>query len=94
MPGSVLRALIDAAQPAGWVLAISLFITAIGLIVKNADRLANAADRWMLACDRRAARRASLAAKTPKDREHSLAVLKLLEPGSKPRRRLRAPRWR
>ena len=38
MPGSVLRALIDAAQPAGWVVAISLFITGIGLIVKNADR--------------------------------------------------------
>ncbi|WP_236794006.1 hypothetical protein [Amycolatopsis sp. GM8] len=84
MPGSVLRALIDAAQPAGWALAIALVITGIGLVVKNADRLANAVDRWMLACDRRAVRKAALTAKGPKEREHALAVLDQLQQERKP----------
>jgi DNA-nicking Smr family endonuclease len=84
MAGSVLRALIDAAQPAGWALAIALVITGIGLVVKNADRLANAVDRWMLACDRRAARKAALAAKGSKGREHALAVLDRLQQERKP----------
>lgn len=79
MPGSVLRALIDAAQPTGWALAIALVIMGLGLVVKNADRLANAVDRWMLACDRRAARKAALIAKGPKQREHALAVLDRLQ---------------
>jgi hypothetical protein len=85
MAGSVLRALIDAAQPAGWALAIALVITGVGLVVKYAERVASAVDCWMLACDRRAARKASLAAKTSKERQHALAVLELLETGRKPR---------
>lgn len=84
MPGSVLRALIDAAQPTGWALAIALVIMGLGLVVKNADRLANAVARWMLACDRRAACKAALAARSPKEREHALAVLDRLQQGRKP----------
>jgi hypothetical protein len=62
------------ARPTGWMLAIVLVAVIAWLFVRHVDRLAIAADRWMLTWDRRAARTAALAAKAPKEREHALTV--------------------
>jgi small-conductance mechanosensitive channel len=79
MFGRVLQALIDDARPTGWMLVLVLVVVIVWLFVRHVDRLAIAADCWMLAWDRRAARKAALTAKDPEEREHALAVLDQLQ---------------
>jgi hypothetical protein len=76
------------ARLTGWMLVLVLVAVIAWLFVRHVDRLAIAADRWMLAWDRRAARKAVLAAKALKERELALTVPDQLQretPAERPR---------
>lgn len=79
MFGHVLQALIQSGPLDWWLVASLLLVMVVWLLVRFADRLAIAVERWMLACDRRAARKAALGAKTDQERGNALAVLDRLQ---------------
>jgi hypothetical protein len=77
---SGLIGLLAAGHVTGWSMTVGALAVLAGLIVRHADRLADALNQWMMAWGRRAARRIALTGKTPQEREHGLAVLDRLPP--------------
>jgi hypothetical protein len=75
MLGRVLSALIQVAHPSWWLVVVVLVVAVVWCGVRFADRWALAVERLMLACDRKAARKAALAATTSEAGQHALAVL-------------------
>jgi hypothetical protein len=63
-----------------WLVAFLLLGMVIWVVARYADKLANAVDRVMLAFDRRAARKAALAASTTEQYERARTVLDSLKP--------------
>ena len=78
-PWPILNTLVSADHVTGWLAVVLLPIVLLWLVARYGDRLAGAMNLWMLAWDRRAARKAALSGKTVQERKLGLAVLDCLQ---------------